>query len=106
MKHESRDVENWIPLPDPSPDKEGELVEVSHLSIGKIWMAERSNGLSRNWADGTVKTIEAKTSVYKSTILPVISYASEIKPDTATTQRKRQTIEVTITEGTRKDTVR
>ena len=49
-------------------------------------------------------TQEAKTRIYKITIRPVIYYPSETKPDVATTQRKRQTTE--ITEGTRKDKVR
>ena len=41
-------------------------------------------------------TQEAQTRVYKSTIHSVISYASETKPDTAATQRKRQTIEMIV----------
>ena len=39
---------------------------------------------------------EAKTRVYKNTICSVISCASETKPNTATTQRRRQTIEMTV----------
>ena len=59
--------------------------------------ARRISGCTNNliW-NNKYLTQKAKTRVYKSTVRLVMSYATDTKTDTATTQRKLQTIEMTI----------